>query len=344
MTESNESATNESAATEPNPAPLNPATALRHVVLGAGPVGRAVVAELVAGGHRPTIVTRSGTQVPGAVAHRADVTDPAALRQALDGADVVYQCAQPEYHRWAEEFPALQAGIVDAVADCGALLVVVENLYGYGDVDGPLTDNLPLRATTKKGAVRARLSLDLIEAHQAGRIRMVAGRASDFFGPHVDGSAFGERFVSQVRAGKKVDLLGDPDALHTVTYVPDLAAALVRLANEPDSWGRAWHVPNAPAVSQRALVEFAARAAGTSPGIRRVATWQLRALGVFVAPMREMVEMAYEFEHDFVVDASEYIARFGDHSTDLATAFAATFVDQSVPDQSVLVMAPVSAP
>ncbi len=321
----------------------DPKAPKRHVVIGAGPVGRAIVAELVAAGHHPTVVTRSGTLVPGAEARRADVTDPAALRQALDGADVVYQCAQPEYHRWAEEFPALQAAIVDAVAECGALLVVVENLYGYGDVSGPLTDNLPLRATTKKGAVRARMSLDLVEAHQAGRIRMVAARASDFFGPHVDGSAFGERFVSQVRAGKKVDLLGDPDALHTVTYVPDLAAAMVRLANEPDSWGRAWHVPNAPAVSQRELVELAARAAGTSPGIRRVAKWQLRALGVFVAPIREMVEMAYEFEHDFVVDASEYIARFGDHSTDLATAFAATFA-QSEPGQSVLVMAPVSAP
>jgi nucleoside-diphosphate-sugar epimerase len=327
-----------------NPTSPDPTAPQRHVVLGAGPVGRAIAAELVAAGQRPTVVTRSGTEVPGAEARRADVTDPAALRRALDGADVVYQCAQPEYHRWAEEFPALQAGIVDAVAACGALLVVVENLYGYGDVRGPLTDNLPLRATTKKGAVRARMSLDLVEAHQAGRIRMVAARASDFFGPHVGGSAFGERFVSQVRAGKKVDLLGDPDALHTITYVPDLAAAMVRLANEPDSWGRAWHVPNAPAVSQRELVDLAARAAGTSPGVRRVAKWQLRALGVFVAPMREMVEMAYEFEHDFVVDASEYIARFGDHSTDPATALATTFADQSGPDQSVFVMAPVSAP
>src|SRR5512137_3218715 len=110
MTESDESAPNEPAGTTPNPA-----EAQRHVVLGAGPVGRAVVAELVADGHRPTVVTRSGTQIPGADARRADVTDPAALREALDGADVVHQCAQPEYHRWAQEFPALQAGIVDAV-------------------------------------------------------------------------------------------------------------------------------------------------------------------------------------------------------------------------------------
>ena len=310
-----------SSATEPGAAQRE----ARHVVLGAGPVGRAIVAELVANGHRPTVITRSGTQLLGADARRADATDPAALRHALEGAEIVYQCAQPEYHRWAEEFPALQAGIVDAVAACGALLVVVENLYGYGDVRGQLTENLALSAATKKGAVRARMSLDLMEAHQAGRIRMVAARASDFFGPHVDGSAFGERFVSQVRAGKKVDLLGDPHTLHSVTFVPDLATAMIRLANEPDSWGRAWHVPNAPAVSQRELVELAARAAGTSPKVRRVAKWQIRALGTFVTPMREMVEMAYEFEHDFVVDHSQYVARFGDHSTDLTTAFDVTF-------------------
>jgi nucleoside-diphosphate-sugar epimerase len=297
---------------------------LHHVVLGAGPVGRAVVNALAADGRRPTVVTRSGTEIPGANARRADVTDAAALRQVLDGADVVYQCAQPEYHRWAEEFPALQAGIIEGVAVSGSLLVVVENLYGYGDVSGPLTEQLPLSATTKKGAVRARMSLDLVEAHQAGRIRMVATRASDFFGPHVDGSAFGERFVSQVKAGKKVDLLGDPDALHSVTYVPDLAAAMVRLAAEPDSWGRAWHVPNAPAVSQRTLVELASRAVGTSPKVRRVAKWQLRAIGTFVPPMREMVEMAYEFEHDFVVDHSDYVRSFGDHSTSLVAAFDAT--------------------
>ena len=304
-------------------------SAQHHVVLGAGPVGRGVVGELAANGYRPSVITRSGTRVPGANAKQADITDPAALRQVLQGANVVYQCAQPAYHRWVEEFPALQAAIVDCVAACGALLVVVENLYGYGDVSGPLTENLPLSATTKKGAVRARMSLDLVEAHQGGRIRMVAARASDFFGPHVDGSAFGERFVSQVRAGKKVDLLGDPDALHTVTYVPDLAAAMVRLSAEPDSWGRAWHVPNAPAITQRKLVEIAAQAAGTSPKVRRVPKWQLRAIGTFVAPMREMVEMAYEFEHDFVVDASAFVARFGDHSTDLAAAFGITFGPQA---------------
>jgi nucleoside-diphosphate-sugar epimerase len=265
----------------------------RHVVLGAGPVGRAIIAELARLGITSTVVTRSGTSVAGAAAVRADVTDPRQLASAIAGATVVHQCAQPEYHRWPQEFPALQSAVVDAVAATGALLVVVENLYGYGPVDAALTETLPLHADTRKGAVRARMHLDLLEAHQAGRIRMVVARASDFFGPHVEGSVFGERFVSQVAAGRKVDVLGDPDALHSVTYVPDLAAAMVRLSTEPT--------------------------------IRRVPRWQLRAIGMFVVPMREMVEMADEFEHDFVVDHGDYAARFGDHATPLDDALAATF-------------------
>jgi len=304
----------------------------RHAVLGAGPVGRAIVAELVGRGITPTIVSRSGTTVPGATTRRADITDASQLAAAIDGADVVHQCAQPAYHRWQEEFPSLQAGVVEAVSNSGAVLVVVENLYGYGPVDGSLTETLPMSATTKKGAVRARMYLDLVEAHQAGRIRMVVARASDFYGPHVEGSAFGERFVSQVAAGKKVDIVGDPEALHSVTFVPDLAGAMVRLAREPDAWGRAWHVPNAPAVTQRELVELAAHAAGTHPTIRRVARWQLRALGLFSAPMRETVEMTYEFEHDFVVDHSDYAAHFGDHATPLAAAFAITMERNSATD------------
>ena len=312
-----------------DPIPTAPPDQQHHVVLGAGPVGRAVVARLVESGSTPTVVTRSGTGLPGATARRADIAVPDELTAATEGADVVYQCAQPEYHRWPQEFPPLQSGIIDAVSRSDSLLVVVENLYGYGPVDGSLTETLPLRASTRKGAVRARMHLDLVEAHQAGRIRMVVARASDFFGPHVDGSAFGERFVSQIAAGKKVDVLGDPDALHSVTYVPDLAAAMVELPQAPQAWGRAWHVPNAPAVTQRELVAIAARAAGTEPTVRRVARWQLKALGMFSAPMRETVEMAYEFEHDFVVDHSDYAQHFGDHATPLAAAFSATMHNAS---------------
>jgi nucleoside-diphosphate-sugar epimerase len=108
-----------------------------HVVLGAGPVGRAVVAALTSRGIEPAVVTRSGASAPGATSRRTDLADPVQAAEAVAGAEVVFQCAQPPYHRWPEEFPALQARAVDAATSAGALLVVAENLYGYGAVGGP---------------------------------------------------------------------------------------------------------------------------------------------------------------------------------------------------------------
>ncbi|MCB1017906.1 MAG: NAD-dependent epimerase/dehydratase family protein, partial [Acidimicrobiales bacterium] len=251
----------------PNPN-QNPSAATTHVVVGAGPVGRAVAAALVDRGIEPAVVTRSGAAVPGARAVAADVRDAAVAATAFAGAEVVFQCAQPPYHRWPQEFPGLQASVLEAAVSAGALLVVAENLYGYGPHAGPLTEDLPLAATTRKGRVRARMWQELADAHRAGRARVVAGRASDFFGPGVQGSAVGERFFGPLVRGRRADVAGDPDRLHTYTYVPDFGEALVRLSEAPAAWGRAWHVPNAPTVTTRALAEQAAAIAGTEARLR----------------------------------------------------------------------------
>ncbi len=295
-----------------------------HVILGAGPVGRAVVTALAARGIEPAVVTRSGTPVPGAVSRRGDLADPVQAAAAVAGADVVFQCAQPGYHRWPQEFPALQARAVDAAAAAGALLVVAENLYGYGPASGPLTPDLPLTAATRKGAVRAQMWRDLQAAHRAGRLRVVAARASDFFGPGVEGSAVGARFFGALARGQAAEVVGDPDRLHTYTYIADYGEALVRLSEVPETWGTAWHVPNSPAITTRQFAERAAAIAGTVPRLRRLARWQLRLIGTFVPAVREMIEMLYEFEQDWVVDHSAYSAVVGGHATPLDAALAAT--------------------
>lgn len=296
----------------------------RHVVAGAGPVGRAVVAELVARGVRPTVVTRSGAAVDGADPVAADLADRVAAAEALAGAAVVYQCSQPEYHRWPQEFPGLQGSIVGALRGTDAVLVAMENLYGYGPVSGPMTEATPLAATTRKGRVRAEMWRELERLHDAGDLRVVAGRASDFYGPGVVGSMLGERFVGALVAGKPVEVVGDPSRLHTVSFVPDIATALVTLGADEGAWGRPWHVPNAPTVTTEEIVRVAAAAAGVEPRIRRVPRWQVRALGTFVKPLAETVEMLYEFEEDFVVDHSAYADRYGDHATSLDRGLATT--------------------
>ena len=306
-----------------------------HVVLGAGPVGRSVAAALATRGVTPAVVTRSGTAVPGASSAVADISDPAQAAAAVAGAQVVFQCTSPAYHQWPAKFPALQASVVDAAAAAGALLVVAENLYGYGPGTGLLTEDRPLTAATRKGAVRARLWQDLAAAHQAGRLRVVAGRASDFYGPGVGaGSVVGDRFFGALLRGKPAEVLGDPDRLHTYTYIADFGEALVALSETEATWGRAWHVPSAPAVTTRSFAAQAADLAGvavpgTGPRLRLLAPWQLRLVGLGVPAVREMPEMMYQFEQDWVVDYSAYAAAVGGRATPMRTALAATVAAQA---------------
>lgn len=296
----------------------------RHVVLGAGPVARAIVQALASRGISPTVVSRSGTDVPGAESLACDLRNSAALSKVVAHATAVYQSAQPEYHRWTSEFPSLQAAVVEAIHGSDTVLVAVENLYGYGPVEGPLTEDLPLHATTRKGRVRADMWKSLEREWAAGRLKVTAGRASDFFGAFAHGSAVGERFFQPLMSGGKAEVFGKPEALHTYTYVVDFGEALVRLALDDRSLGTAWHIPNAPAVSNREFLERAARAAHVEPRSVHRSRLQLRMAGLFIPPARESVEMLYEFEEDFVVDHSRYADTFGDHATPLDDSLAAT--------------------
>ncbi|MEM7273667.1 MAG: NAD(P)H-binding protein [Actinomycetota bacterium] len=296
----------------------------RPVVLGAGPVGRAIVDQLVAAGHGPTVVTRSGTGLPGARPVAADLADPVQAKEAVAGATVVFQATQPAYHRWPEEFPALQRSIMDGAAATGAALIVVENLYGYGHRFEPYHPAMPLAATTRKGGVRATMWQELEAANEAGMLPVAAVRGSDFIGPHVTDSSYGQRFFAPLVGGGKAEVVGDPSTRHAVTYVPDQAATMIAVAADPDAWGRAWHAPCAPAVTQAELVDLAAAAAGVSPRHRVLKGWQLRLVGRFMPAAGEMVEMMYEFDHDHLVDWSETADRFGLAATPLAEVMAAT--------------------
>jgi len=296
----------------------------RHAVLGAGPVGRAIVNSLAQRQIDAIVITRSGTDVPNARAVKVDARDRNALATVLAGADVVYQASQPEYHRWPQEFPALQASVVNAAKRSGSTLVAVDNLYGYAPNTEPLTEDLPQSSTTRKGRTRADMWRALEAEWRAGNLKVTSGRASDFFGPFALGSQVGERFFGTLLAGKKAETFGNPNAVHSYTNVVDFGEALVRLALDERSLGRAWHVPNAPAVTN---AEFLARAAAIvgveAKSVKRTA-FQLRLAGLFVPPAREVIEMLYEFEHDFVIDHSAYAAVFGDHATPLDESLAVT--------------------
>lgn len=144
-----------------------------HVIIGAGGLGRGVATELAGRGLETRLVSRSAAlDLPSVTSVRADARDPESLAEAVRGAAVVYQCAQPSYTRWVQEFPQLQRGILDAAVRASADLVIADNLYAYGDPNGlPISEDSSEQATTRKGAVRRSMAQDALEAHREGRLR-----------------------------------------------------------------------------------------------------------------------------------------------------------------------------
>ncbi len=157
---------------------------------------------------------------------------------------------------WRAELPAAEQTVLAAAGRVGAVVVFPESLYAYGQVDGPITEDVPRAATHGKQGVRT----ELLRARAASATPTVSVAASDFFGPLVRGAHAGERMVPAVLAGRTIRVLGSPDQPHSFTYVPDLAAAMVRAAASPELWGSVLHAPTDAALTQRELV--AALAAG----------------------------------------------------------------------------------
>lgn len=299
-----------------------------HVVLGAGPLGRSVVEALVAQGKAVRVASRSG-RMPEAPQDvevvAADLYDPAAVRSVAGGAAAAYQCAQPHYHEWPRKFPPLQAAIIEGMSGTGTRLVLAENLYLYGETDSPLREDLPYAAGTRKGRVRAAMAEEALAAHRAGRVPVAIARGSDFYGPWVLDSAFGDRVFYPALAGKAASFAGKLDIPHSITYIGDFGRALALLGEREEALGRAWHVPNdCPEITQRQFAQLIFDALGAAPEVGSVNRAMMSLAGLFVPGARETVEMMYEFEQPFVVDSGQFQRTFGMRPTPLAEGVSRT--------------------
>jgi len=298
-----------------------------HVVFGTGQVGGPLARGLAASGAEVRAVSRHRPPglAPGVDWRGADAGDPEAAADAAKGAAVIYQCLNAPYTDWPERFPPLQEGVLHAAERAGAVLVSLENLYGYGATDGkPMTEDHPLVATSPKGRTRASMARQLLEAGDAGRVPVVIGRASDFFGAGVTTSALGEQVFGKALAGKRATVIGHPDQPHTYSYVPDMVAGLMTLGTDDRAIGQVWHLPGPETVTTRALVELIGRQVGRPLGLRSVPKMILRAVGLVSPMMRGLAEMAYQFEAPFVLDTTKFQSTFGGSTTSLASAVAET--------------------
>ena len=297
-----------------------------HVVAGLGAVGRAVIDELLGRGLPVRAIARhSVAGLPREVdLIQADLTDPDAARRAMTGAAVVYHVASAPYDRWPDLLPPLMRGVLAGAASAGARIIYADNLYAYGPVDGPLTEDLPSRATGPNGRVRATLADQLMEAHAAGTVRATIGRASDYYGPWGRQSTAGERLFDPALAGKTTRVLGDPDLPHTFTYLGDFARGLVTLGTHDEALGEVWHLPSAETLSTREFARLVFEVAGQPLKLGVMPSPLLIALALVSPTLRAVREQQYQRERPWVVDHSKFAKAFGPEVTPHQAAMADT--------------------
>jgi nucleoside-diphosphate-sugar epimerase len=283
-----------------------------HLVLGAGPIGTRVALLLAEAGAHVRVVTRSGSgpDHPGVERVRADAADAPRMRALAADAVALYNCANPPYTRWGTDWPPISRALIEAAASSGAVLATVGNLYGYGRVTAPIDDRTPLAPSDHKGEVRAQMWRDALQAHEAGRVRAVEVRASDY--ADAGSNSHLSRNAPAVLAGRTAWVLGGADQPHTWTATSDTARLLVDAAADESAHGRAWLVPSAaPRTQRQALGDVAAAAGVAAPRVRVVGPRALRAVGVVVPLVRELAGTAYQFTAPFTVDHTATVEHFG---------------------------------
>lgn len=297
-----------------------------HVVTGAGPVGSTIALQLADQGHQVRLLTRSGSgpEHPLIDRRRIDVSRPDQLSDAFSGAVAVYHCIHGSKYAastWRAELPGAEQAVLEAAGRVGAVVVFPESLYSYGPVDRPMTEDMPRNATTGKLGVRT----ELLAARAASPTPTVSVAASDFYGPLVRNAHAAERMVPTILAGKTMRVVGSLDQPHSFTYVPDLAAAMIKAAATPELWNTVLHAPTVEPVTQRELIEAYAAAAGVPvPKMSAIPAWLLRLVGVFTGETRELAETSYMFTKPFVLDSTHSEDLLGLSPTPLEVSAKAT--------------------
>jgi nucleoside-diphosphate-sugar epimerase len=112
---------------------------------------------------------------------------------------------------------------------------------------------------------------------------------------------------------------------HSFTYTPDAARSLVLLADREDAWNQTWHVPTTPdPPTGKEFIELAAKEFKIKPRYRVLGRPMLRVAGWFDSNVRELYEMLYQYETDYIFDSSKFMKAFRFQSTPYLDGIRAT--------------------
>ncbi|MFT6046383.1 MAG: nucleoside-diphosphate-sugar epimerase [Arenicella sp.] len=288
------------------------------LIIGASSLGGTIANRLTEQNLSYTIATRSGTissyywktRLPAANVIQADLLSSTTNIEALKNIDVIFFTAAPKYWLWQEELEIMVQSGLDLARKLNAVFVYADNLYAYGEPVTTLTETTGLDAKSRKGRARKAALERINDSHVSGAVQAAVVQASDFYGPSVEISMLGKDLFTAALAGKTVYLLGKTDKQHSFTYIEDFADAMIQVSRASDSYGEVWIAPTSEPISVDTFLDKLSKQIG-QPIAKKVAPKLIfYILGLNNKPIKELREVYYLYNEDFIVSSEKFINKF----------------------------------
>ena len=298
-------------------------------ILGAGgAIGNELIKLLAVKNQPFRLVGRNPKPTLGATETlAADLTDKDQTIRAVAGSSVVHLLVGLKYdHKvWQEVWPRVMSNTIEACKRAGAKLLFFDNVYMYGKVSGPMTEETPFNPCSKKGEIRAKIATTLINESKSGGLVAMIARSADFYGPDTRNGVPNLLVFEPFAKKQKASWLVNDSVPHSFTYTPDAAQSLVQLAERATAWNQTWHVPATPnPLTGKEFVALAAKELGVAPKHRVLSRPILRIAGWFDPLVAESYEMLYQSDSPYLFDSSKFAREFGFAGTPYADGIRTT--------------------
>ncbi|HMF27699.1 MAG TPA: NAD-dependent epimerase/dehydratase family protein [Candidatus Cybelea sp.] len=280
-----------------------------------GAVGHALVPELDRRGVTYRVVGRDTARMvrefPRAQTMRADFLSGDGLAEAAQGVGTIFYLAGAPYTEF-QQHPIMTHNALDAAQAAGVQRFIhVAPVYSYGlPLTRPVPESQPHVPNTRKGHFRFEQEQEVFARHGDALATMIV-HLPDFYGPYAEFS-YANVFIREALSGKTASFIGPLDAQREFVFVPDVADPLLRLAELGDAYGRCWNL-GGQAIAARAFADAVFDAIGKPPKYRSIPKFVLQGIGLVQPFMREVAEMYYLFDSDFVLDDTALQQRLGSY-------------------------------
>jgi nucleoside-diphosphate-sugar epimerase len=294
-----------------------------QTILGAGgAIGTELVKELAHAGQPVRLVGRKPKPVQGATeALSADLSDLDQTIRAVSGSSVVHLLVGLKYELrvWRELWPRIISNAIEACKRANAKLIFFDNVYMYGKVSGPMTEETPFNPCSKKGEIRGQIVTTLLDEIRAGKLNAMIARSADFYGPHARTSVANILVFEKFAKGATASWLVNDSVPHSFTYTPDAAKSLAKLATTEVAWNQTWHVPTAAnPPTGKGFIQMAAKECGVEPKYRVLSRPLIKLAGLFDTDIRESYEMLYQYDSTYLFDSTKFSKAFSYEPTSYA--------------------------